>query len=334
MFDARFEFSLRQGKLSLPEGGKSVVFFPEHVEDITPLSQFSPKIIHRFRPTLDLFKAQGFESCLELSSDLDLALVHVPRAKRLGRHLIYKAAKAIHPDGLILLDGAKSQGVESLIKDLKHRIELGGVVSKAHGKLAWFQPGCGFDDWKAPDFDQIEDGFVTKVGVFSADGIDPASRLLVEALPADIKGRIADFGAGWGYLTRHLLALEDIDHIDCVEADRAALDCARQNCADHRVSFQWQDATTWRANDPLDAIVMNPPFHHGRAAEPAIGKAFISSAARNLVAHGRLFLVANRQLPYEEILNSHFANVKQISQNNRFKVLFAQRPLEHLRKTR
>jgi 16S rRNA (guanine1207-N2)-methyltransferase len=37
----------------------------------------------------------------------------------------------------------------------------------------------------------------TDAGVFSADGLDPGSRLLIESLPP-LGGRIADLGCGWG----------------------------------------------------------------------------------------------------------------------------------------
>lgn len=334
MFDARFEFSLRQGKLALPQSGNSAVFFPERLEDVTPLAHLKPKIMHRFKPLVDLFQDQGFDPLPSEPDDLDVALVHLPRVKRLARHLIYTATRATGPDGVIIVDGSKSQGIDSLIKDLKTRVDLTGVVSKAHGKLAWYRTTGVFDDWQADNFNLIEDGFVTKTGVFSADGIDPASQLLAASLPDDLRGRYADFGAGWGYLTRRLFDYPEIEHIDCIEADSAAIDCARQNCGDCRVAFHWSDATTWCAKTALDGIVMNPPFHHGRAADPTIGQAFIASAARNLAAKGRLFMVANRQLPYEAVLQSCFANVKQMAQNNLFKVLFANRPLEHLRKTR
>jgi len=334
VFDARFEFSLRQDKLVLPQSKNCAVFFPDCFGDIAPLAHLKPKIMHRFKPLVDLFQDQGFDPLPSEPADLDIALVHVPRVKRLARHLIYTAVRATRPDGLILVDGAKSQGIDSLLNDLNTRVELKGSVSKAHGKLAWFTANGVFDDWQADDFNSIENGFVTKTGVFSADGIDPASQLLAASLPDGLSGRFADFGAGWGYLTHRLFDFPGIERIDCIEADSAAIDCARQNCGDSRVAFHWSDATTWRARAPLDSIVMNPPFHHGRAADPAIGQAFIASAARNLAAHGRLYMVANRQLPYEAVLQSCFADVKQMAQNNQFKVLFANRPLVHLRKTR
>ena len=71
---------------------------------------------------------------------------------------------------------------------------------------------------------------------------------------------------------------------------------------------------------------MNPPFHTGRAAEPALGQAFIANAARLLKPAGQLWLVANRHLPYETPLNEAFASLTEVAGDNRFKILHAARP--------
>jgi len=72
---------------------------------------------------------------------------------------------------------------------------------------------------------------------------------------------------------------------------------------------------------------MNPPFHVGRTADPSLGRAFIASAAKMLAGHGKLWMVANRHLPYEQALSDAFRNVDKIAQNNAFKVFHATRPL-------
>ncbi len=44
--------------------------------------------------------------------------------------------------------------------------------------------------------------FLSRPGVFAWDRIDPASALLAEHLPADLAGRAADLGAGYGFVAR------------------------------------------------------------------------------------------------------------------------------------
>lgn len=70
---------------------------------------------------------------------------------------------------------------------------------------------------------------------------------------------------------------------------------------------------------------MNPPFHTGRAAEPAIGQGMIRAAAAALKPGGRLFLVANRQLPYERMLSAAFKSVVELASDKTFKILSARR---------
>jgi 16S rRNA (guanine1207-N2)-methyltransferase len=122
------------------------------------------------------------------------------------------------------------------------------------------------------------------------------------------------------------LTREAVEELHLVEASHTALECAKSNVQDKRAQFHWADARGWKAPGPLDGVVMNPPFHTGRAAEPALGQAFIATAARLLTPSGKLWLVANRHLPYETVLAEKFAKVEELAGDNRFKVLLAERP--------
>ena len=70
---------------------------------------------------------------------------------------------------------------------------------------------------------------------------------------------------------------------------------------------------------------MNPPFHQGRAADPAIGQAMIVSAASALKPGGRVFMVQNRGLPYDQILRARFSRVEEVARDAAFRVVVAQR---------
>jgi 16S rRNA (guanine1207-N2)-methyltransferase len=71
---------------------------------------------------------------------------------------------------------------------------------------------------------------------------------------------------------------------------------------------------------------MNPPFHTDRKADPELGRRFIASAKRNLRLSGQLFLVANRHLPYEQILTDLFAIVQEGVGTGQFKTFVASKP--------
>ena len=68
-----------------------------------------------------------------------------------------------------------------------------------------------------------------------------------------------------------------------------------------------------------DAIVCNPPFHAGRAAEPALGQSVIDGrGAARCGRGGRFYMVANRGLPYEPLLKANFASFETLADNNKF----------------
>ncbi|MBF0374191.1 MAG: methyltransferase, partial [Alphaproteobacteria bacterium] len=172
--------------------------------------------------------------------------------------------------------------------------------------------------------------FLTRPGLFSWDRVDPGSRLLAETLPADLAGRVADLGSGWGWLADAVLRrCPGVRALDLYEADRCALDLARRNLdgarADAALAYRWHDVAAGLPAGIYDAIVTNPPFHEGRAARPELGQAFIAAAAEGLRRRGRLWLVANRNLPYERTLAAHLVDTAVVAERDGFKVLTGRR---------
>ncbi|WP_420585026.1 class I SAM-dependent methyltransferase [Ruegeria sp.] len=316
----RLDLALQSG-LTLTQ--PLTVLGPTTASDLSALPR-ETQVVQPFKPFHDHFATQGFDVTPEAQDARQDAIVILPRAKALARSMVHQACT--RASGVIVVDGAKTDGVDSLLKDIRKRVAIEGPISKAHGKIFWFQSDAqAFEDWAAPAH-QTADGYQTAPGVFSADGVDPASALLLTALPDKLGARVADLGAGWGYLSAGLLKAPGLKALHLVEADHTALTCARANIDDPRAQFHWADAVTWRAPEPIDTVVMNPPFHTGRSAEPALGQGFISSAAKNLSRNGNLWMVANRHLPYETTLTDTFAHVEEVTGDNRFKVFHASRP--------
>ncbi len=316
---SRLDLALNSG-LSLSQSLTVLAPTPDH--DLSDLPR-EAQMVQPFKPFHDHFATQGFVAAPNSDAPCQDAVVFLPRAKALARALIHQACS--RASGVIVVDGAKTDGVDSLLKDIRKRVAIEGPISKAHGKIFWFQSDAdAFADWAAPE-NQMVDGFHTAPGVFSADGIDPASALLLKSLPTNRGTRIADLGAGWGFLSAMLIG-DTLRSLHLVEADHTALTCARANVTDPRAQFHWADATKWSAPEPLDMVIMNPPFHTSRSADPTLGQGFITSAARNLTRNGQLWMVANRHLPYEATLAEAFASVDEVAGDNRFKVFHASRP--------
>jgi len=321
MISARLALALETGGLALPTG-RIAVFHPASEANLKRLPAERCEIIQPFRPAYDAFKSAGYNCVVEPKEQYAMSIICLPRAKAEARSIIAKAATCT--DGLIIIDGQKTDGVDSIFKDLRKRGDVSATISKAHGKLFWINSHDGLADWlQAPAL--TEGGFWTGPGVFSSDSVDPASELLVQALPERLGKNVADLGAGWGYLSAHALT-RDINEMHLVEAGHLALECAKRNVVDERAHYHWADATKWIPKGRIDTVIMNPPFHVGRTAEPSLGKAFVATAAHILSNSGQLWMVANRHLPYEESLNASFGMVTDLGGDTRFKLFHAARP--------
>ncbi|WP_417587656.1 class I SAM-dependent methyltransferase [Pararhodobacter oceanensis] len=325
----RLELALSAG-LALPDTGDIAVFHPRSGEQLTPLPRERVVIITPHAPDFAVFSAQGYRCVKAAEGRFAAALICLPRGRDEARDIIASACGAT--DGPVIVDGQKHDGVEAVLRELRGRVELSEAISKGHGKIAWFAASVSaFADWQA-EAGSCADGagreYRTLPGLFSADGVDPASALLAGVLPGGLKGVAADFGAGWGYLSAQLLArAPGLTTLHLIEADARALDCARHNVTDPRAQFHWADATVPIPRLALDAVIMNPPFHSGREARPQLGAAFIQAAAAMLKPSGQLWLVANRHLPYESTLASAFRKVTELPGAPGFKLFHAEAPL-------
>jgi 16S rRNA (guanine1207-N2)-methyltransferase len=322
----RLRLALEDGALALPPHGRIAVVHPRSDTDLSSLPRDRVEVIQPVQPMHDDFARQGFAVAPALGGPYAAALVILPRAKALARGLIAAAAREVVVGGPVIVDGQKTDGVESILRELRRALAVSAPISKAHGKLFWFPADRAPAGWAPPARQRVAGGFVTAPGVFSADGPDPGSVLLAGALPARLPEEMADLGAGWGYLATRVLERTEIRQLHLVEADRIALDCARENVTDPRAVFHWADARRWRPETPLGGVVTNPPFHAGRADDPDLGRAFVAAAAEMLAPSGRLWLVANRHLPYEAELSRRFGAVREIAGDARYKVIEAARP--------
>ena len=279
--------------------------------------------IQGFRPDHDALAAQGFEAAVAPEGDYAAAVVFVPRSKSEARGLVARAAGLVPEGAPLVVDGAKTDGIDSLLRECRGRAEVGGVVSKAHGKAFWLRAPGDFAGWEVA----AEGEWATAPGGFSEGGVDRGSALLADALPARLPARVVDLGAGWGYLSARALERPGVSEVHLLEAEWAALEAARRNVTDPRASFHWADVATYAAHDSFDLAISNPPFHRGRAPDPSLGHAFIEAAARLLTPRGELWCVANRHLPYERTLAAAFAEHGEVAGDAAYKVIRAARPL-------
>jgi 16S rRNA (guanine1207-N2)-methyltransferase len=267
-----------------------------------------------------------------------LVLVLPPRQRDEARALFAHALKRASDGGVVLAAVPNAEGAKSAQSDLQSVAGPLEQLSKHKCRVFWTQPlGAQIDHdlvnaWAALDEPRLNDaGYLSRPGLFAWDRVDTASALLADHLPTDLAGNVADIGAGYGYLSAQVIArCPAVTSIDLYEAEARALAPAQGNLeraqrdSGRAVTFalHWHDVIEGLPRR-YDAIVSNPPFHQGRADLPELGRSFIDTAANALLPHGRLWLVANRHLPYEATLAARFNEVRTVVVQDGFKVIEA-----------
>ncbi|MBX3581712.1 MAG: class I SAM-dependent methyltransferase [Rhizobiaceae bacterium] len=288
-------------------------------------------LVQGFRPHFRALEASGNTiSALPEGSGYDGALVLAGRHRGQNENWIAEAVERVVPGGLIVVAGSNEDGIGSLRKRVNKLVGTDDSLPKHHGVAFWFrrpEDTSRVAVLRSPPV-LVENRYTTAPGMFSHERLDTGSNLLVECLPETGKGAAADFGAGWGYLSAMLAErTKGLASIDLYEADYESLEAARRNLADlpqpPAFGFFWQDLVGEPVERKYDLIVMNPPFHQGRAAEPGIGQAMIGRAASALKPGGKLLMVANRGLPYEPVIKASFRKVDELRNENGFRVFSA-----------
>ncbi|MCO5064137.1 MAG: class I SAM-dependent methyltransferase [Rhizobiaceae bacterium] len=323
------------GELDMPAGGASCIVLGAGRDFAIPGGfDIDPIFVQGFRPDFLALQRRGLHVAPEAAGEgFALALIVAGKHRGQNERRLADAIRRVVPGGLVVLAGGRTEGIASLRKRLEKVMPFGGHLSKSHGVVFWLWRGPQADEWaEALVLEQtnaplVEGRFETAPGMFSHDRVDHGSRLLAGTLSHGIGGMVADFCAGWGYLSVVLAEYATPRRIDLYEADHASLEAARRNLArlapDMDARFHWSDLAAEKVERIYDAIVMNPPFHEARAADPALGQSMIRAAANALKPRGRLLMVANRGLPYEALLKTQFASCETVSEDKGFRVYSA-----------
>ena len=323
------------GLLSMPAADARVLFLGAEPGFRAPDGfDADLSLVQGFRPDVLALQREGHHVAATPEGDgYAAALVLCGRHRGRNELDIAEALARVADGGTVMVAGGREDGTASLAKRLGKMVALDGQAPKHHGLAFWFRAADGCKAIAAelrqlnPPV-RIDGRFETAPGMFSHGRIDPGSRLLAEALPANLSGKVADFCAGWGYLSAELGArCKDVASVDLYEADHQSLEAARRSLAGAPIEarFFWRDLLAEPIEVRYDAIVMNPPFHQGRGAEPGIGSKLIAVAAKALKSSGSLYLVANRGLPYERDLAQMFSEYRQVAQDKAFNIFIARR---------
>ncbi|HAU6710262.1 TPA: 16S rRNA (guanine(1207)-N(2))-methyltransferase RsmC [Salmonella enterica subsp. enterica serovar Casablanca] len=257
-------------------------------------------------------------------ADCDTLIYYWPKNKPEAQFQLMNIL-SLMPVGVdVFVVGENRSGVRSAEPMLADYAPLNKVDSARrcglyHGRLEK-QPQFSLESWWA---EYNIDGLTIKTlpGVFSRDGLDVGSQLLLSTLTPHTKGKVLDIGCGAGVLSAALASHSPKVRLTLCDVSAPAVEASRATLAANGLEGEVFASNVFsEVKGRFDMIISNPPFHDGMQTSLDAAQTLIRGAVRHLNSGGELRIVANAFLPYPKILDETFGFHEVIAQTGRFKV--------------
>lgn len=270
----------------------------------------------------------------------DGVVIYMPKSKQHLSMLIDNASYLVKKDALVLIVGENGGGIKSVPKMLeKIGTQVNKVDSAKHCGLyavTVSEPLQSFDIHKYSITQTYTINEQTlKVyslpGVFGHKQLDPGTALLLAQLTpaalAKTKGHVYDFACGTGIIACYLAkAIVKTKRVSMSDVSALAVFCSEQTVALNEVDAKVIACDGLaRLDTKFDYIVSNPPFHAGMKNDYSITENFIKQAFSQSHQYASITIVANRFLPYQDILEEVYKECNEIAATAQYRVYAAKK---------
>ncbi len=257
-------------------------------------------------------------------ADCDTLIYYWPKNKPEAQFQLMNLLSLLPQGSDLFVIGENRSGVrsaEQILADIAplNKIDSARRCGLYYGKLE-SRPAFDADGWWG---EYQSEGLTIKTlpGVFSRDGLDTGSQLLLSTLTPHTKGKVLDVGCGAGVLAATLISHSPKVRLTLCDVSAPAVEASRATLAANGFEGEVLASNVYSdISGRFDMILSNPPFHEGRQTSLDAAQTLIRGAIRHLNIGGELRIVANAFLPYATVLDEVFGNHEVIAQTGRFKV--------------
>ncbi|MDP6777821.1 MAG: methyltransferase [Candidatus Latescibacteria bacterium] len=234
--------------------------------------------------------------------------------------------------GRLYLSGRRDKGIESYRKRLEAVFRGADREATDAGLRTYVAEKTG----DKPGADPVDTGYAfdvsgvpgspyrfrARAGVFSRDGLDPGTRLLLETPSVRPCDRVLDLGSGYGAIGIVAARQASDGEVAMVDVDLRAVRSAEANIQLNGISnarAALSDGFEAVREEAFDLILSNPPTHEGKRA----AEVFVTGAAAHLAPGGRFQVVTMRPNLYSWWMKRCLDEAETLEERDGYTVLLA-----------
>mgnify|MGYP002700125427 CR=1 FL=1 len=262
--------------------------------------------------------------------EFQTALVYWPKSKAFGHSLLrWLAGQITQPTSVYLLaaNDAGGKSLNNAVKPFGEEINKLDVARKCSLWTFKLTPNENFS-WEKElshfKYDNLEGQaleFATYPGVFNTGKLDAGTQLLLDNITLNKRGRVLDLACGSGIIGLTCKTRQPELYVEMVDIDGMAIASAELNAKKLGLDCPTFVSDGLSNTKKFNTIICNPPFHQGKDTDYNFTQQLIRTAKQHLLPRGEVWIVANRQLAYEQWAEKSCHSVEPVVQGNGFKVL-------------
>jgi len=258
----------------------------------------------------------------------DLVIIQFPKSKAELNFTLAMLDAVTTPECLVLIVGENKSGIKSIEKLTASQLSDCAKIDAARHCLLFsaslIPQSEPFDlsKWLKPYSFSINNTQVNVValpGVFSQNGLDIGTQVLLENLPKKIYGDILDFGCGAGVIASYLgKTIPDIK-LHLLDVSALALYSAQETLKLNGLNGHvFPSNSLSDVQGKYDQVISNPPFHQGLKTNYQATETFLGKIKPHLKAKGKVTVIANSFLRYQPIMEQAIGRTEILAKQKGF----------------
>lgn len=260
----------------------------------------------------------------------DLVIIAFPKSKAELNFTLAMISHATDQNTNVIIVGENKSGIKTLNKVAEQTlVNCNKYDSARHcllfvAQLSQNITPFNIDDWYdyySVDIANTSIKVAALPGVFSQNGLDKGTKVLLENLPNIKSGNILDFGCGAGVIASFIGKKHPEVKLNLLDVNALALESSLKTLTLNNLTGNiFASNSLSEIKNKYDVVISNPPFHQGISTNYSATESFLQGIKSFLHPGADVIIVANSFLKYEPIMQKTIGKTNRLLSQQGFTI--------------